>query len=110
MTTLDAIEARLDRIARAQERLVEQLATAALPLTMSKVRAARELDVSVSTLTRLINEGTIKLTKHKKVPSSELLRYAAVEGRAAAPTKQQKHDARAIAVEGRAWLKSRRAH
>lgn len=105
-----ALEQRLERIARSIEVLTEQISGAALPLAMSKVRAARELDVSVTTLTRLIRRGELRLNKAGKVPASELLRYAAAEGRAPLVSKQERYDARAVAQSIRENLKARRAH
>lgn len=110
MTTLEGLAKQVERQARALEQLVERFSNAALPLCMSKVRAAAELDISVDTLDRLIVAGVIKLTKHKKVPASELLRYAAVAGREPSPSKAEKYDARAVAQQIRAQLKRRRAH
>lgn len=113
MTTLEGVEerlARLDRLTAVLERLADHLANASLPLTMSKVRAARELDISVTQLTRLIKRGDIRLNRDRKVPASELLRYAAVEGRGTAVSKAEKYDARATAEDIRARLAARRGH
>lgn len=98
MITLEGIAKQVERQAAALEKLVEQLAYASLPAVMKKVRAARELDVSPSTLARLIKTGEIRTNKDGKVPASEVLRYAAVQGRALPKQKAEKHDAQAEAV------------
>jgi hypothetical protein len=85
------------RQAAALEKLCEQLAFASLPAVMKKTRAARELDVSPATLARLIKSGDIRLNKDGKVPASEVLRYAAVQGRERPKEKTAKHDAQAEA-------------
>lgn len=94
---------RVERQSKALEALLERLTAATLPLTMSKVRAAKELDVSVTTLDRLIKRGTIKLTAHGKVPSSELLRYAAVPTRAPV-IKKGKNQTQAAAERLQKWV------
>lgn len=95
--TLEGLAERIERQSKALEKLVEQLAYAALPAVMKKTRAARELDVSPSTLARLIKDGEIRLNKDGKVPASEVLRYAAVQGRPRPKEKAEKFDAQAEA-------------
>lgn len=102
-TTVGELARRIERQSKALEALLERMTAATLPLTMSKVRAARELDVSVSTLDRLIRRGHIKLTAHGKVPASELLRYAAVPGRNAPVIKKAKNQTQAAAVRLGKW-------
>lgn len=106
MTTPEELEARLkqlDRAVRVLERLADHLDNASLPLVMSKVRAAHELDISVTQLTRLIRRGDIRLNRDRKVPSSELLRYAAVEGRPKATPKVERFSARDEVEKHRKW-------
>lgn len=107
MTTLEgALLERLDRLERrfsVLERLADHLDNATLPLVMSKTRAAVELDVSVTQLNRLIKRGDIKLNRDRKVPASELLRYAAAEGRAPKVAKAEKFNARAEAAKLNDW-------
>lgn len=95
---------RIERQSKALEQLLERMASATLPLTMSKVRAASELDMSVSTLDRLVRRGEIKLTAHGKVPASELLRYAAVPGRNAPVIKKAKNQTQAAAERLEKWV------
>jgi hypothetical protein len=101
--TIGELARRVERQSKALEALLERLTAATLPLTMSKVRAARELDVSVTTLQRLIRRGLIKLTPHGKVPASELLRYAAVPGRNAPDIKTRKNQNQVAAARLEKW-------
>jgi hypothetical protein len=106
VTTLEGLAERLDRLDRlvkVLERLADHLDNATLPLTMSKSRAAHELDISVTQLTRLIKRGDIRLNRDRKVPASELLRYAAAEGRARPVSKAERFNARAEAEAHRKW-------
>jgi hypothetical protein len=100
---LDTKLGKLDRLVTVLERLADHLDAATLPLTMSKTRAARELDISVTQLNRLIKRGDIRLNRDRKVPSSELLRYAAAEGRAPKVSKAERFNARAEAEKHRRW-------
>lgn len=105
MTTLDELNerfARLESRFNVLERLADHLDNATLPLTMSKTRAAAELDISVTQLNRLIKRGELRLNRDRKVPSSELLRYAAAEGRKPV-AKAERFNARAEAEAHRKW-------
>lgn len=101
--TVGELARRIDRQSKALEAILERMTAASLPLIMSKTRAARELDVSVTTLDRLVRRGIIKLTKHGKVPASELLRYAAVPGRLEPVIKRQKNPTQAAADRLEKW-------
>jgi hypothetical protein len=101
--TIGELARRIERQSKALESLLERMASATLPLVMSKVRAAKELDMSVTTLGRLIRRGEIKLTAQGKVPASELLRYAAVPGRNAPTIKKSKNQTQAAADRLEKW-------
>lgn len=84
----------------------------ALPVTMTRTRAARELGVSVKTVERMIRDGSLHLTKERigskrMVPLSEVLRLAAVAGREP-PKKVAAYNARAEAQAGREMLRRAR--
>jgi excisionase family DNA binding protein len=108
VSDLAAIDAKLERLVRAVERLDERLAVDSAPVAVTKARAARELEVSTKTIERMVRQGQLSVVVVRgrpRIPFAELLRIAKPPESAPRPTRLMKFDARQEAQTGRQALR-----
>lgn len=102
---------QVGRLAKAIERLLQRLAVDSAPVAVTKARAARELEVSVKTIGRMVRDGelsVITIRGRPRIPFSELLRVARVAPPQRSETRIEKFNARAAAEATRAALRRAR--
>jgi len=117
VTTLEALDAKLDAIAATLERLERQVpaAPADQPELLTPRAAAAALSVSTKTIQRMVRDGrlrTVQVGRHWRVPLAEVRRYSTPKAAAPRPHRQRRaaepYDARAEYEKGMKRLGGRR--
>lgn len=95
MTTLEGLEAKLDRLLA----LVEGRAHAEQPELLTPKAAAAALSVSTKTIGRMVKAGklrTVQVGRHWRVPLAEVRRFSTPKTPASRPTRRaaELYDAR----------------